>query len=515
MKPASKKRTLDTMELEDNPNPKKLSALDTSTCHLKLLIPSAAAGAIIGKGGETIAEVQKNAGARIKMSKANDFYPGTNERVCLITGSKEAITDILGFLTEKVKEKPDPNAKPAIDFDNKITAEREKQVKVIVPNSTAGMIIGKGGNFIKHLKESSGSFIQLSQKARDTTLPERVVTVIGEEENNRVALEMILDVVQEDPQSGSCLNISYSDINGPVANFNPTGSPFANGLGGQQCSPPGESTSEAGGGGGSTFSNLNFKLNFQNSQPPTDPRVLSQCLPHLNHSLRRSGYSEKVAEEVTRALATLSVHGVLQLSPANTTESGGEASQLFLPPPPHPPPHPASQGPFGPAGLVPAPPDRQPGPAPGPAHTYPRPASPAPINLPPPAPFTQLPINNNSFGLATAGNPLPPPLAGQLDVSTEQISKVEIEVNESLVGAVLGPAGRSIVEIQQFSGANIQISKKGSYTPGTRNRVVTVTGPQKSINTAKFLIEQRVQEEEAKRQLNVGAGSAKNIGGGM
>ena len=74
MKQASKKRTFDTMELEDNPNPKKLSALDTSTCHLKLLIPSAAAGAIIGKGGETIAEVQKNAGARIKMSKANDFY---------------------------------------------------------------------------------------------------------------------------------------------------------------------------------------------------------------------------------------------------------------------------------------------------------------------------------------------------------------------------------------------------------------------------------------------------------
>ena len=41
-------------------------------------------------------------------------------------------------------EKPDPTAKPAIDFDNKICAEREKQIKVIVPNSTAGMIIGNG-----------------------------------------------------------------------------------------------------------------------------------------------------------------------------------------------------------------------------------------------------------------------------------------------------------------------------------------------------------------------------------
>lgn len=50
------------------------------TYHLKMLVPSIAAGAIIGKGGETIAQLQKDAGARVKMSKANDFYPG----MCLV-----------------------------------------------------------------------------------------------------------------------------------------------------------------------------------------------------------------------------------------------------------------------------------------------------------------------------------------------------------------------------------------------------------------------------------------------
>lgn len=39
---------------------------------------------------------------------------------------------------------------------------------------------------------------------------------------------MILSKIVEDPQSGTCLNVSYSDVSGPVANFNPTGSPFAN-----------------------------------------------------------------------------------------------------------------------------------------------------------------------------------------------------------------------------------------------------------------------------------------------
>lgn len=55
-------------------------------------------------------------------------HPGTSERVCLITGNVDAICTVLSFIMEKIKEKPDPNAKPAIDFDNKMTAEREKQV---------------------------------------------------------------------------------------------------------------------------------------------------------------------------------------------------------------------------------------------------------------------------------------------------------------------------------------------------------------------------------------------------
>lgn len=46
------------------------------TFHFKTLVPSAAAGAIIGKGGETIASLQKETGARVKMSKSHDFYPG-------------------------------------------------------------------------------------------------------------------------------------------------------------------------------------------------------------------------------------------------------------------------------------------------------------------------------------------------------------------------------------------------------------------------------------------------------
>lgn len=53
------------------------------------------------------------------------------------------------------------------------------QVKILVPNSTAGMIIGKGGNFIKQIKEESGAYVQISQKSKETNLPERCITVAG------------------------------------------------------------------------------------------------------------------------------------------------------------------------------------------------------------------------------------------------------------------------------------------------------------------------------------------------
>lgn len=74
-----------------------------------------------------------------------------------------------------------------------------------------------------------------------------------------------------------------------------------------------------------------------------------------------------------------------------------------------------------------------------------------------------------------------------------------VEIAEVIVGAILGPGGRSLVEIQQMSGANIQISKKGTFAPGTRNRIVTISGSQTAISNAHYLIEQKIQEEELKR----------------
>jgi hypothetical protein len=62
--------------LPDNMAAAGVGANNGQSYHFKILVPAVAAGAIIGKGGETIAQLQKDTNARVKMSKANDFYPG-------------------------------------------------------------------------------------------------------------------------------------------------------------------------------------------------------------------------------------------------------------------------------------------------------------------------------------------------------------------------------------------------------------------------------------------------------
>lgn len=150
---------------------------------------------------------------------------------------------MLTFICEKIRDKPDPNAKPAMDFDSKTPAERDKQVKIFCPTvqqvwspwhfhyniedslqvwaliflCVTGMIIGKGGSFIKQIKEESGAYIQISQKAKDQALQERCITVIGDSDCYRKACCMILSKIAEDPQSGSCLNVSYAEVTGPAS----------------------------------------------------------------------------------------------------------------------------------------------------------------------------------------------------------------------------------------------------------------------------------------------------------
>ncbi|XP_055850939.1 RNA-binding protein Pasilla isoform X3 [Episyrphus balteatus] len=538
-----------------------------STYHMKILVPAVASGAIIGKGGDTIASLQKDSGARVKMSKSHDFYPGTAERVCLITGSVEGIMNVIDFIMDKIREKPDLNTK-IVDIDAKQAQERDKQVKILVPNSTAGMIIGKGGAYIKQVKEESGSYVQISQKPKDISLQERCITIIGDKENNKNACKMILSKIVEDPQSGTCLNVSYADVNGPVANFNPTGSPYASNQNAINASTASLNSTlgQAIGGAGTAAgllvngTGINLSLNLGAPNPSPNLAVATQLLEHIKNTgqypgdlkmlyemydiydrcipeafkptavaMRGSGYSEQATTEVCAALGVLAKYGVLGMGVGVPHTNGAHTGSVgylgvsALEQSAAAATAAAAGNVFGAVGQVNL---EQYTAAAAAAAAAARPtqleaaAAAAAAQFDPLRHFgsqaaAPISMNNNSFGLAAAtggatagGQTLGATQMGGLSKSPTPgdlgpKDTKNVEVSENIVGAILGPNGRSLVEIQHVSGANVQISKKGIFAPGTRNRIVTITGQPNAIAKAQFLIEQKINEEESKRARQI------------
>jgi len=212
--------------------------------------------------------------------------------------------------------------------------------------------------------------------------------------------------------------------------------------------------------------NLRLTLNMHAPIPP-DPWVSSQAMPHINYALRQAGHSDTVADELTRALGLLAAHGVLQLNQsAAKAEHGqqqwaGEAAQAQA----------AAQA-YGASASY--------GSSYGSSYGYAQPAAPAPQ---PPGSIKNYPPREKTPPGESSGPPV----------------EEEVQVEERLVGAVLGPAGRYVEEIKQYSGADVQVSKRGIYAPGTTNRIVSVKGSQRAVKSAIYLVQAKVQEKQEER----------------
>ncbi|XP_071796603.1 RNA-binding protein Nova-1-like [Asterias amurensis] len=477
---------------------------DDTKYMLKMLIPSTVAGSIIGKGGQTIAQLQKDTKTIIKLSKNNDFYPGTTERVALMTGTVEAVNNVCSFIIDKLKESQQQVTKTGVET-NLIPPDRARQVKVVVPNSTAGLIIGKAGAMIKHIMEQSGSRVQISQKSDGITLTERVITITGEGDPNKKALSFVVDKVQEDPQSGSCNNLSYATATFPVANSNPTGSPFAD-----------------------NAVAAVVPTSVVKAQIPMTPAGLAglpaSALGATGVSIPQQSYARVPTTLSYSTNDAAAINALNTLASYNYTLGGipvpaGLAAHgsLFAGTPAH-----MQHAQMIPSGLL---------------GTYqvaavagsPKTTPPSPLNLS--CSVGESPILNGSptftvpshhlqestvpgMGVAAPMGSLTGMGAGlgafslqQDSIPTHSIKDIsrdtilEIDVPENLVGAILGKRGQTLVEFQTTSGAKIQISKKGEYVPGTRNRKVTITGAPNQAQLAHFFVTQKVAQEEQNRAL--------------
>ncbi|CAN4105825.1 unnamed protein product [Withania somnifera] len=158
---------------------------------IKFLLSNAEAGLIIGKGGSTISDLQSRSGARIQLSRNNEFFPGTMDRIVMVSGPMDDVLKAVDLILNKLLDE-------SYVEESGDVGPRSK-VRLVVPNSSCGGIIGKGGAVIKSFIEDSRAGIKiLPQDDNFPGLHDRLVIVIGTLGEQIRAIELILYKLAED-----------------------------------------------------------------------------------------------------------------------------------------------------------------------------------------------------------------------------------------------------------------------------------------------------------------------------
>lgn len=93
-------------------------------------------------------------------------------------------------------------------------------MKLVVPNTSAGMVIGKSGARIKEIREETGANIQVYPKAGSQEAKvsqERIITIAAEKQEVLMdALQRVLEKVAADPQHALPTSLDHKEDFGAV-----------------------------------------------------------------------------------------------------------------------------------------------------------------------------------------------------------------------------------------------------------------------------------------------------------
>lgn len=176
-------------------------ALPLSNVNIKLLVSNGAAGGILGRGGEKCLQLMKDYGIFMKISKFDQLYPGTQERICFISGKTvESVMKTISYIIDTMHDK---------DGHDKT----EYKVKVVLNGTTVGSVIGKGGSNVKELKETYNVHTYFNKKDESPRAGERTLTITGKKEDIESATTLVLEKVENDDETRAFQSIDYRNSN--------------------------------------------------------------------------------------------------------------------------------------------------------------------------------------------------------------------------------------------------------------------------------------------------------------
>lgn len=342
----------------------------------EIMIPAGKAGLVIGKGGETIKQLQERAGVKMVMIQDGPQNTGADKPL-RITGDPYKVQQAKDMVLELIRDQGGFR-EARNDYGSRIGGN--EGIDVPIPRFAVGIVIGRNGEMIKKIQSDAGVRIQF--KPDDGSTPERIAQITGPPDRCQHAAEIITDLLR---------SVQAGNAGGP----GPGGRGRGRGQGNWNMGPPGGlqefnfavPTVKTGliiGKGGETIKNISqqsgAKIELQRNPPPnSDPNMK---LFTVRGSPQQIDYARQLIEE----------------------KIGGPVNPLGPPVPhgppggvpgPHGPPGPpgpgAPMGPYNPPQYNPGPPGPQQHGPPAPyapqgwGNTYPhwqQPAQPDPMDAP-------------------------------------------------------------------------------------------------------------------------------------
>ncbi|XP_058878782.1 poly(rC)-binding protein 3-like isoform X2 [Acipenser ruthenus] len=175
------------------------------TLTIRLLMHGKEVGSIIGKKGETVKKMREESGARINISEGS-----CPERIVTITGPTDAIFKAFSMIALKFEE--DINASMT---NSTVTSKPPVTLRLVVPGSQCGSLIGKGGSKIKEIRETTGAQVQVAGDMLPNST-ERAVTISGTPDAIIQCVKQICVVMLESPPKGATIPYRPKSASAPI-----------------------------------------------------------------------------------------------------------------------------------------------------------------------------------------------------------------------------------------------------------------------------------------------------------
>jgi poly(rC)-binding protein 2/3/4 len=182
-------------------------------------------GSIIGKGGEIINSIREESGAKIHISDG-----AVPERIVTVTGQTESIFKSFNLISKKLDDEGTTGSHKS-DSESSSSKTGSVTLRLIVPASQCGSLIGKGGSKIKEIREITGASVVVASEMLPNST-ERTVIVSGSKSAISQCIYQICCVMLESPPKGATIPYAPKSGGGGILGLGMGGGNSRGGRGG-------------------------------------------------------------------------------------------------------------------------------------------------------------------------------------------------------------------------------------------------------------------------------------------